>query len=117
MSAAVLQMEISSAGSHDAGESYSLTCSVRTIDSLVAPPVIAWLGPDKSPVVTGGSIQVGSPRNLGNAIKVTLDFDPLHAQLAGHYSCQTTIMSTALSQVVNKTLTAMLFIQSMLTQV
>lgn len=117
VSAAVIEMDISSAGSRDAGESYSLTCSVHNIESLVALPVIIWLGPDNNPVVTEGSVHVGLPKNLGNVTEVTLEFDPLHAQLAGNYSCQTTITSTALSQVVNKTLTAMLLIQSKLSQV
>ena len=62
-------------GSVTAGQTYSLTCSVKVVAHLVVEPSIEWTKQD------------GTVLNVSSGYSLQLNFNPLQSSDSSHYTC------------------------------
>ena len=91
------RITVDASGTSVAGETYSLTCSVRLEQELRQSPVIEWIGPDGRVMENGTPVDVSlssSPTTM------TLLFSPLHTSHGGTYWCRATVTDAAAKIVI-----------------
>ena len=76
-----------SGGSHTIGQTFLLTCSVRTVPHLVVSPSIQWTRQD------------GRVVNSSTGSELWLSFNPLMATDSSVYTCQASVTITDIASV------------------
>ena len=100
-----VETSISSVGPPVAGYNYTLICTVTLTKGLLGTPTVEWVGSDGQLVVSAEDVIVYGPVTSGRTTNLTLFFDPIRTRDGGMYICMASVSSTALSGVLNSSMT------------
>lgn len=82
---AVLMASVNSSGSGNAGEIFTLICSITRAENISGNVILQWIGP---PVTSMDAFNIGDPVQYGATTTLSLVFTSLFTSHGGEYTCQ-----------------------------
>ena len=70
---------------------HSLLCTVTAIPGMTLPPLVEWVGPDGTVLLSGGNMTVGSVNTQGSVSTFSLSFNPVLNSDGGTYTCRAAV--------------------------
>ena len=94
-----LEVNISTSGYTEVGQSFNMTCSVRVVEGLVQQPNVAWMKKDGVSMGDLNELNISTitviDGSVTNVTNVTVTLDPVLFEHRGVYICYTSVVDVA----------------------